>query len=160
MANHGYVLSRKTFKFEEVNSIIEKACNGKFLKVVEFESWRKGGPENWDKEGWELRCDISGEMFNLPIWIHNKNTLEYRQCYAGLFSQWVQSYIINELALNYKGWIKSEGMEGSWLPVKGKYDNFRKFTIEYLTGNSRAFKLIRLLYRLTIPKELKMFLKK
>jgi len=159
MSNHGFIHSRRHFKFEEVDAIIRKSAE-KFEGFLKVESYREK-----DYSGWEIEFTHDKIWFSFPLWIESPRIIEHAHKSSGILFWWVMHYITNEIALAYDGYGTDEGLspEEKFHPVPGKYDSLRDFM--NLMHSNPDGKIVMMIVKMTlkyqVPKDLrKRFMKK
>lgn len=127
MANHGYVKTRKLMTPEKISELLAELNVSHFKGLLKFEySNESGNPSAWGPHVWLVRYigkGLENEIIRV-FWLNTKRSFEIRHGGGSNFYWWIDSVIINEVALKFDGTISDDGCGDKW---KGKPNYCREF---------------------------------
>ena len=124
MANHGWTKTRKLMKPEQITALIED-LNKRLFKgnlKVEYHKSTKSEP-GWGPHTWLLSYETGGlEWARRVCWLETGRHFEMRHGGGGHFAWWIDSAILNEIAVKFNGTIGDDGISDKWKGVPDKYN--------------------------------------
>lgn len=156
MANHGYVNTKLKLTPEAVSEVIEE-LNQRLFKgnlKVEYIISTKDDP-SWGKYTWMLSYESERQVWAERIcWFDRSNRFEMRHGGGSNFAWWVDSAILNEIAVKFNGKVRDDGHEGVIHSEAGKYDNAHLFLEQWVEcfPEDKQEEYLNLVYQF-VPKE-------
>lgn len=127
MANHGWVKTRKVMKPEQISEIIEKLNKDKFKNLLTVDL-HKSTPQ---EPGWgEFTWLIDFYKESRVCWLNNSRHFEMRHGGGSSLIWWVDSCILNEVALVFNGTIGDEGISDKWKGRENYCPDFKSYLLK------------------------------
>lgn len=121
MANHGWVKTRKTMDREKILSMFEEMGSSIF----------KGGmiaEYNDQEQVFVVRLAYGGNLWARKIcWLETSRHFEIRHRSGSAFEWWIDTAILNEVAVRFNGTIGDDGVSDKWKGEAGKYNKFSDY---------------------------------
>lgn len=149
MANNGWVTSRKKITAEKISSILND-LNARLFKHNLLIEIHKGTPESpgWGLYTWMLSYVSDQEYASRVCWLETNRKFVMSHGGGSDFAWWIDTAILNEVALQVKGIIRDEADDRKQAPIANQYDNLQKY-LEQTKSPCLRFKE----YAKTIPPE-------
>mgnify|MGYP003335243313 CR=1 FL=1 len=119
MANHGFVKTKKFMNFDRIQNLLEDLNLRLFKNKLQIKSSLK------PKVIWNVKYE-GYDYGSLNFWLNSSRFFEIRHNSNG-FMWWIDSVILNEIAVCFSGIISDEGVSEKWHGTKNKYNDFWKF---------------------------------
>jgi len=116
MANHGYVKTRKMMSVEKINQLLDELNQANFKGNLKIE-YHKGDEHSWGPHVWMLEypCEDKKSNWGTRVcWLNTARSFEMRHGGGGDFIWWIDSLILDTLAVKFNGRISDDGVSGSW----------------------------------------------
>lgn len=154
MSNHCEVRTRKHLSEDKVSAVLNRLNDSILKGKLELEVSHSNNLPFWN-----LSYRSEGKRWAfLSFWLKSKNCFEIRNSTNGYgnFCWWINSLIINEIAVEFNGIIYDEGLGGeSVKPVPGKYNDLYDFLENIMWGHVNEDIKAYFLQEERIPPELK-----
>lgn len=145
MANHGFCKTRKVMKPEDI-TVMFADMNARLFKGNLQVEYHIGDEHSWGPHVWVLEY-ISPEdqqkYASRVCWLNTRRSFEIRHGGGGDFDWWLDSAVLNEVAVRYNGTISDEGISDKWNGEPNKYDTFKSYVYrryEHVTeANLKAY---------------------
>ena len=163
MANHGWVYTYRWLTPERINEVIFDLNQRLFSGNLKY-TWVDRG---WNQRPtWELEyiSPIDEKVYyKRTCWLQSMRHFELRHGPGSNFTWWIDSVILNEIAVRFSGMIHDDGVElETWMGQANKHDDlFEYIAMHYRRPNGSLFGwkwLIKLEIK-TVPPELRKELK-
>lgn len=123
MANHGWVETPKPLTVEGVTAVLN-AINTRLVRgsiEIEYHDCHEA-TGSWGDHVWTLKL---AELMDRVCWFDaGQRTFTMRHGGGGRIAWWLDSAILNEIALVFEGKIMDDGHDMVSDPVAGKFDTF------------------------------------
>lgn len=127
MANHGFVKTKRFMNFDRVQNLLEDLNLRLFNNKLQIESFFQKEKPNI---GWNVKYEDYG---SLSFWLNSFRFFEIRHSSNG-FMWWIDSVILNEIAVCFNGIISDEGVSEKWYGTRNKHNDFWKFQEKIMFG--------------------------
>lgn len=124
MANHGYVKTRKPMTVEAVHSLVVNLIDSHFKDHVRlvrenncFVLYYSGPEFDYIKQDNLIRI----------FWLESPTEFEMRHGGGGNWHWWIDSVILNEIAVEFDGIITDDGIDGSIEHEPNKWPEFKDY---------------------------------
>lgn len=140
-------------EFHHVGEVIEKLnvrVFGGRLQIRYFSGSKTGyGPHVW-----VITYGPDSEELNRICWLNKDGSFELRHGCNGSLEWWWDAALLNEIAVEFDGYITDDGVEAWWPGQVGRYDTLDLYLDESTQGLGKlAATGIQMLRRLEVPKE-------
>ena len=129
MANHGYVKTKKPVLVASISQLLLDLNIKLFRGVLEIaysEVDATGGPN--DKHTWLLLYRTRNiDWVRRVCWLQSPTQFEMRHGGGSKLAWWMDTAILNEVAVQFNGTIGDDGIEDKWQGVPGKYNEFSDY---------------------------------
>ena len=152
MANHGFIVSKKNFKADQIRKDLEEINRRRFKGLLKIEDSQWGDKGAWfvsyQAEGWEYPTGFN-------IWITSQRKIEHRHAHGWGF--YIELVFVEELGAKYNATFSDEGISNRWKPDPAKYPNYKAWlSIQYEHSKNSKNKAVRVMAKQVIASELKM----
>lgn len=155
MANHGFVKTKNPMTPTKIQAMLEVLNDSIFKRNLKIE-YHLGTDTSWGPHNWMLSYySDSIEWATRVCWLETKRKFEMRHGGGSNFAWWIDTTIINEVAVQFNGTISDEGGSNKWKGVPGKFNNFADY-MDLMTKhikNQETRKQFFLLDREFVPEE-------
>lgn len=129
MANHGWVKSKKVIPPELISAILDDMNKNLFKGNLKIE-YLISTPEspNYGEHTWVLRYVSDGQEWASRVcWLETPKKFEMRHGGGTKFAWWIDTAILNEVAVKTNGIIGDDGIEEKIKGEPNKYDAFKNY---------------------------------
>lgn len=126
MANHGYILSKKHFKKEQVLFHLNEINERRFKSQFKIEESSYGNDGAWFISYTDPNKDYT---IGFNIWIASKRTIEHR--HAQGFARYVEMVFTEELASIYNAKLGDDGCQERFEPNLEKISSYETYLNSY-----------------------------
>lgn len=129
MANHGWVKTRRQIKPEQITAILNDLNESLFKGNLQIE-YHISTPENpsWGPHTWLLTYLSEGQEWMTRVcWLETKHHFEMRHGGGSRFAWWIDTAILNEVAVRFNGTIGDDGHGDQWKGVANKFNSFSEY---------------------------------
>ena len=129
MANHGWVKSKKVIPPELVSEILDELNKKLFKGNLQIE-YSISTPESpgYGEHTWVLRyVSEEKEWASRVCWLDTPKKFEMRHGGGSKFAWWIDTAILNEVAVRTNGTIYDDGDDEKSKGVPNKFDTFKSY---------------------------------
>jgi hypothetical protein len=124
MSNHGFVKTQEPMPPEKISLLLDELNDSHFKGILSYEySEHPNDTSTWGPHIWMIKCGVG----LIVTWLNDQRSWEVRHGGGSSFARWMESVIINEIAIRFDGTISDEGVEEEWKGEPGKYKTFEEF---------------------------------
>ena len=130
MANHGWVKTKKNISPQVISDILSDLNNRLFKGnlVVEYFKSTKDDCNYGDEHTWVVKyVSDSTEWISRACWLVGKRKFELRHGGGSKLAWWIDTAILNEVAVKYGALVCDDGVEDKVKGVPNKYDTFKSY---------------------------------
>jgi hypothetical protein len=129
MANHGWTKTRKQMKPEQITAMLDELNASLFKGNLQIE-YHMSTPENpgWGPHTWVLRYHSEGQEWASRVcWLNTGKHFEMRHGGGSQLAWWIDTAILNEVAVRFDGTIGDDGVSQKWKGEPGKFNSFNDY---------------------------------
>lgn len=157
MANHGYVKTRKPMLAVEVTQLLDELNTSLFSGVLDIDySESDGTGGTYGRHTWLLVYRSRNiEWVRRVCWLNSPMHFEMRHGGGSRLAWWMDTAILNEVAVRFDGDITDDGCGGEEPGVPGKYNKFSDYmalTMQHVTEPSQRAAVLQM-EMLMVPEE-------
>lgn len=164
MANHGWVKTRKKMKPEQISAMLNELNESLFKGNLEIDYHLSTLTEpGWGEHTWELTYKSENkEWMHRVCWLETSRHFEMRHGGGSYFAWWIDTLILNEVAVRFNGTIYDDGGGEKTKGVPNKFNCLKEFMnsmLPYVKDENVKKQLMKFEYEL-VPPEFKKKIKK
>ena len=138
MSNHGYVKNRKPkpeFTKDSVQKVLEEIIKSKLNDSFKLEYFNgRGDKSMWGKDVWAISwINGYGTEEVIECWLKSNRTFEMHHGHGSHFAWWIDTTILNEIAVAHDAIISDDGCEEKEKGIHNKYPKY----VDYIKMMSR-----------------------
>lgn len=157
MANHGYVKTRKAMPAAEISQLIADLNTSLFRGVLNIDYSASDGTDGaYGPHTWVLAYRARNiDWVRRVCWLESPTHFEMRHGGGSRLAWWMDTAILNEVAVRFDGDITDDGNEGKWQGVPDKYNKFSDYmdlTVQHVKDSALRAEILRM-EMLMIPEE-------
>lgn len=128
MSNHGWVKTRKIMDADRITNIFEELNQTLFKGNLKIEYKNSNDPEAWGEHCWYLVYKSNNQEWAERVcWLNTPTYFEMRHGGGSRFAWWIDTAIINEIAVRHNGKIGDDAGSDRWKGEPGKYSKFSEY---------------------------------
>lgn len=124
MANHGYITTKKHLTTELLTAALNKISRERFGGKIRVEGPFPDAEDNW---GHGTHLVHVAEGVSYPVWLSSHRKIEICHGPGTIVYWWVETVIINDLAVAFNGDISDDGVGRMGKGEPGKYPTFTSY---------------------------------
>lgn len=157
MANHGYVKTRKVMSAVEVTQLLDALNTSLFRGVLDITHSESDGTDGaYGPHTWLLIYTARNiDWVRRVCWLESPTHFEMRHGGGSKLAWWMDTAILNEVAVRFDGVITDDGGEDKRQGVPDKYNRFSDYmalTVQHVRDPALRAEILRM-EMLMIPEE-------